>query len=45
MDARTATLANASTTGRRKKVGRNDPCACGSQKKYKKCCLLPGGRQ
>lgn len=21
------------------KVGRNDPCPCGSQKKYKKCCL------
>lgn len=20
------------------KVGRNDPCPCGSQKKYKKCC-------
>lgn len=23
----------------RKKVGRNDPCPCGSGKKYKKCCL------
>ncbi|MFQ7436849.1 MAG: SEC-C metal-binding domain-containing protein [Ruminococcus sp.] len=22
----------------RKKVGRNDPCPCGSGKKYKKCC-------
>lgn len=22
-----------------KKVGRNDPCHCGSGKKYKKCCL------
>ena len=21
-----------------KKVGRNDPCICGSGKKYKKCC-------
>lgn len=21
------------------KVGRNDPCTCGSGKKYKKCCL------
>ena len=20
-------------------VGRNDPCPCGSGKKYKKCCL------
>jgi hypothetical protein len=24
---------------RRLKVGRNDPCPCGSGKKYKKCCL------
>jgi hypothetical protein len=24
---------------RRGKVGRNDPCPCGSGKKYKKCCL------
>ena len=24
---------------RREKVGRNDPCPCGSGKKYKKCCL------
>jgi uncharacterized protein len=22
-----------------KKVGRNDPCPCGSGKKYKRCCL------
>ena len=21
------------------KIGRNDPCPCGSGKKYKKCCL------
>jgi len=21
------------------KLGRNDPCPCGSGKKYKKCCL------
>jgi uncharacterized protein YecA (UPF0149 family) len=21
-------------------AGRNDPCPCGSGKKYKKCCLL-----
>jgi len=25
--------------GTGKKVGRNDPCPCGSGKKYKKCCL------
>jgi preprotein translocase subunit SecA len=24
------------------KVGRNDPCPCGSGKKYKKCCLAKG---
>ena len=23
-----------------KKLGRNDPCPCGSNKKYKKCCFL-----
>ncbi len=22
-----------------KKVGRNEPCPCGSGKKYKKCCI------
>lgn len=25
-----------------KKVGRNDPCPCGSGKKYKNCCLKSG---
>lgn len=24
------------------KVGRNDPCPCGSGKKYKQCCLSKG---
>ena len=24
---------------KRRKVGRNDPCPCGSGKKYKKCCM------
>ncbi len=24
-------------------VGRNDPCPCGSGKKFKKCCLASGG--
>ncbi|HCE10091.1 MAG TPA: hypothetical protein DEQ40_16110, partial [Oxalobacteraceae bacterium] len=36
------TLANASTPKQKpsqsKKVGRNEPCSCGSEKKYKKCC-------
>ncbi len=27
-----------------KKVGRNDPCPCGSGKKYKKCCYPKYGR-
>ena len=26
------------TTAQSKKVGRNDPCPCGSGRKYKKCC-------
>jgi len=25
-----------------KKIGRNDPCPCGSGKKYKKCCIGSG---
>ncbi|MDZ7761425.1 MAG: SEC-C metal-binding domain-containing protein [Desulfovermiculus sp.] len=25
---------------KKKKIARNDPCPCGSGKKYKKCCLL-----
>ncbi|MBU1398299.1 MAG: SEC-C domain-containing protein [Proteobacteria bacterium] len=27
---------------RSEKIGRNDPCPCGSVKKYKKCCGLLG---
>ncbi len=30
--------ANSRTVRKNKKVGRNDPCPCGSGKKYKKCC-------
>jgi preprotein translocase subunit SecA len=29
-------------TAEGEKVGRNDPCPCGSGKKYKKCCYLKG---
>lgn len=29
----------AGTAGHREKTGRNDPCPCGSGKKFKKCCL------
>ena len=27
------------TTRKVEKIGRNEPCPCGSGKKYKKCCL------
>ncbi len=29
---------NSGTIRKEKKIGRNDPCPCGSGKKYKKCC-------
>ncbi len=32
----------ASTSIKHSKVGRNDPCPCGSGKKYKNCCLRKG---
>ena len=35
VQARSAPAASASST----KTGRNDPCPCGSGKKFKKCCL------
>ena len=31
--------ANVIDMNTRRKIGRNDPCPCGSGKKYKKCCL------
>ena len=37
--AMNAALTSATTMVRETpKVGRNDPCPCGSGKKYKKCC-------
>ena len=38
------TLASPPVTVRRDapKTGRNDPCPCGSGKKFKQCCLAPG---
>lgn len=27
------------------KIGRNDPCPCGSGKKYKSCCLAKKGEK
>tara|TARA_Y100000310_G_C20170400_1_gene573399 strand:+ start:367 stop:603 length:237 start_codon:yes stop_codon:yes gene_type:complete len=32
-------LANFSEYNKFEKLGRNDKCACGSGKKYKKCCI------
>jgi len=31
-------LAPVETVRNREKIGRNEPCPCGSGKKYKKCC-------
>ncbi len=28
---------------KKNKIGRNEPCPCGSGKKYKKCCYQQGG--
>jgi len=33
-------LPNKRQTSALRKIGRNDPCHCGSQKKFKKCCLV-----
>jgi hypothetical protein len=47
--ARTLNYTVAKLMGRTMTVGRNDPCPCGSGKKYKRCCLLkeyvPAGRE
>ena len=37
-DSRPGKVGKVKTITRGKKVGRNDPCPCGSSKKYKKCC-------
>jgi len=37
-DQPTQTRTNINSGRTNKKVGRNDPCPCGSGKKYKKCC-------
>jgi preprotein translocase subunit SecA len=38
----TAKASPAPRTPTGEKIGRNDPCYCGSGKKYKKCCYLKG---
>jgi preprotein translocase subunit SecA len=40
--AQPARPAPALRTATGEKVGRNDPCPCGSGKKYKRCCYLKG---
>jgi hypothetical protein len=34
---------SAAASPAKRKVGRNDPCPCGSGRKHKKCCLALGG--
>jgi uncharacterized protein len=34
-----------SEPARSTKIGRNEPCPCGSGRKYKKCCGAPGGTE
>ncbi|MEA3356915.1 MAG: SEC-C metal-binding domain-containing protein [Patescibacteria group bacterium] len=38
VDRRPGKISKPKTLVKAKKVGRNDPCPCGSGKKYKKCC-------
>jgi preprotein translocase subunit SecA len=37
-DTRPGKTVKQKTIKKSKKIGRNDPCPCGSGKKYKKCC-------
>ncbi|OLC33572.1 MAG: preprotein translocase subunit SecA [Candidatus Rokubacteria bacterium 13_1_40CM_4_69_5] len=41
-EPRRAPVPSAPRTPTGEKLGRNDPCYCGSGKKYKKCCYLKG---
>lgn len=38
-EMRAARIANSVPVRREVSAGRNDPCPCGSGKKYKKCCI------
>jgi uncharacterized protein YecA (UPF0149 family) len=38
-ETRGSFLPSATSLMFRERVGRNDPCPCGSGKKYKKCCM------
>ena len=43
--ANAAAIPNRPVVNKGPKVGRNDPCPCGSGKKYKKCCGSDAGAQ
>ena len=43
--ANAAAMPNRPVVNKGPKVGRNDPCPCGSGKKYKKCCGSDAGAQ
>jgi uncharacterized protein len=38
-EARLATRPEATNPQGTRRVGRNDPCPCGSGRKFKKCCM------
>lgn len=40
-----ATSSRPASYDRRVKIGRNEPCPCGSGKKFKRCCDSPDGRE
>jgi len=40
VDGETPKTSQPTITRESPKIGRNDPCPCGSKKKYKKCCSL-----
>ena len=42
-DAESDTADQPQAVNTNRDVGRNDPCPCGSGKKYKKCCLDKAG--
>ncbi|MCP3958761.1 MAG: hypothetical protein GY719_12985 [bacterium] len=43
LDRRHHVESSVSEVTMRRRAGRNEPCPCGSGKKYKKCCLRRGG--
>src|SRR5262249_11819418 len=43
IDASQADAKQEPIRNRQERVGRNDPCPCGSGKKFKNCCMRKGG--